>query len=64
MIMAVKHTYEVRPGTILAVGIEDITDRYIFRAVLMEAIKAAADHVELDDIDYELRTVYDMMVSD
>jgi hypothetical protein len=62
--MAVKHTYGVRPGTILAIGIEDITDRYIFRAMLLAVVRAAAEHVNDGDIEDELSAVYNMMVGE
>jgi hypothetical protein len=52
---------KVEPARILATGINEIADKYIFRAVLMEAIKATAGHATAGEIEYELRTVYDMM---
>lgn len=59
--MTQKESVKVAPARILATGINEISDKYILRAVLMEAIKATAGHVTAGEIEYELEAVYDMM---
>jgi len=52
---------QVEPARILATGIDKISDRYILRAVLMEAIKASTGYISPHEVEYELKHVLNMM---
>lgn len=55
---------KVEPVNILAHGIGEIPDRYVFRAIVMEAVKAATGNINEDNIEYELSLVCNMVIED
>lgn len=62
--MAIKNSYRVDPGRILATGMDDIIDKYQFRAIVMIAVNAASKHVDDKDIEAELRSLYSTLTDD
>jgi hypothetical protein len=48
----------IEPTTIATHGINTVRDRYLFRAIVIEAIRATVEHVNPNTLKNELKTVY------
>ena len=55
---------KIRPDYVLSSGINDISDRYILRGILICIIKASITNVPINEIEQELNSVYNMIADD
>ena len=60
----IKVKQDVDPNDIVNHGIDVVVDRYIFRAIVIEAIRAAGGYVDPDILENELNTALNSIIKE
>ena len=54
----------INPTAIATYGMDIVTDRYLFRAIVIETIRATVGHIDPDILETELRTAYNSIITE